>query len=137
MEASTTLWDTRRNVFSDTKYLRGHGMQGYSYLLSTVSTQIKLNVNRSKTKIMRANTTNINPVTLRGEPLEETNSCMYQGSIFNKSGGTEENVKVRIQKTRVALLILRKIWKTKQIKLKIKLRSYCMGPVPPRRLKST
>ena len=30
MEDSTTLWDTRKNLFSDTKYLQRHGMQGHS-----------------------------------------------------------------------------------------------------------
>ena len=69
---------------------------------------------------MKANTKNNNPVTLEGEPLEETDSFKYLGSIINKSRGTEEYVKARIQKARVALLI----WKAKQIKLNTKLRKY-------------
>ena len=39
-----------------------------------------------------------NPVALRGEPLEETDSFTYPGSICNKSGGAEEDVKARIKK---------------------------------------
>ena len=46
------------------------------------------------------------------------------GSSINKSGGTEEDVKARIQKARVAFLILRKVWKAKQIKPNIKLRIF-------------
>ena len=96
-----------------------------SDLLNTVSTQIGLNINRSKTRIMKPNTKNINPVTLGGEPLEETDSFMYLGSLIYKSGGTEEeDIKSRIQKARVAFLILRKIWKPKQIKLNTKLRLF-------------
>ena len=87
-----------------------------------MSTQIGFNINRSKTRIMKANTKNNNPVTLRWEPLEETDSFKYLSSIINKSGGTEEDVKARMQKARVAFLILRKIWKAKQIKLNTKLR---------------
>ena len=37
-----------------------------------VSTQLGLNINRSKTKSMKANTKKYNPITLNGEPLEET-----------------------------------------------------------------
>ncbi|KAK2189281.1 hypothetical protein NP493_111g04041 [Ridgeia piscesae] len=67
-------------------------------LLNTVSTQLGININRSKTKIMKANTNNNKPITLKGEPLEETDS-------FNKNGGTEEDVKARIQKARVAFIM--------------------------------
>ena len=41
------------------------------------------------------------------EPLEETDSFKYLGSIINKSGGTEEDIKARTQKARVAFLILK------------------------------
>ena len=45
-------------------------------LLNTVSTQLGLNINRSKTKIKKANTKNNNPITLKGQPLEEMDSFM-------------------------------------------------------------
>ena len=35
-------------------------------LINTVSTQLELNINRSNTKIMKANTKNNNPITLNG-----------------------------------------------------------------------
>ena len=70
-------------------------------LLNTVSTQLELNINRNKTKIMKANTKNTNPVTLKGEPLEETDSSTYMGSTINNNGGTEKDVKARIQKASV------------------------------------
>ena len=57
-------------------------------LLNTVSTQLGLNINRSKTRIMKANTKNNNPITMNGEPLEETDSFTYLGSTINKHGGT-------------------------------------------------
>ena len=78
-------------------------MQAKSELLNTVSTQLGLNINRSKTKIMKANTKNNNPVTLKGEPLEETDSFTYLDSTINKNGGSEEVVKARIQNARVHL----------------------------------
>ena len=78
-------------------------------LLNTVSTEPGLNINRSKTNIMKANTKNNNPITLNGEPLEETDSFTYVGSTINKNGGTEEDVKARIQKARVAFIMLKQI----------------------------
>ena len=88
--------------------------------LNTVSIQLGLNINRSKTKIMKANTKNNNPITLNGEPLEETDSFTYLGSTINKNGGTEEDVKARIQKARVAFIMLRTIWRAKQIRINTK-----------------
>ena len=38
--------------------------------------------------------------------------------------GTEEDVKARIQKARVAFIMLRKIWRAKQIKINTKLRIF-------------
>ena len=72
-------------------------------------TQLGLNINRNKTKIMKAITKNNNPITLEGEPLEETDSFTYQGSTINKNGSIEEDVKTRIKKARVAFILLRKI----------------------------
>jgi len=64
------------------------------------------------------------PVTLNGEPLEETDSFIYMGSTINKNGGTDEDVKARIQKARVAFIMLRQIWRAKQIKINTKLRLF-------------
>ncbi|KAK2181554.1 hypothetical protein NP493_393g03020 [Ridgeia piscesae] len=90
-------------------------MQQKPELLSTVSTQLGFNINRSKTNIMKANTKNNNPITLNGELLEETNSFTYLGNTINKDGGTEEDVKARVQKARVAFIMLRTIWRAKNI----------------------
>ena len=78
----------------------------------------------NKTKIMKANTKSKNVVTVDGKPLEETDCFTYLGSKINKTGGTEEDTKARIQKARVAFLMLSKIWKSKLIKLKTKMRIF-------------
>ena len=93
--------------FADHLALLSHShpqMQEQTELLKTVSTHIGLNINRNKTRIMKANTKNNNPITLNREPLEETDSFTYLGSRINKNGGTEEDVKARIQKARVAFI---------------------------------
>ena len=73
---------------------------------------------------MKANTKSKNIVAVGGKPLEETDCFTYLGSQINKTGGTEEDTKARIQKARVAFLMLSKIWKLKLIKLKTKMRIF-------------
>ncbi|KAK2188443.1 hypothetical protein NP493_132g05029 [Ridgeia piscesae] len=99
-------------------------MQGKTKLLNTVSTQQGLNINRNKTKIMKANTKNNNPTTLKGEPLEKTDLFTYLYSTISKNGDTEDYVKARIQKARVAFIMLRNSWRAKQIKINTKLRIF-------------
>ena len=73
---------------------------------------------------MKANTQKNHPITLNEEPLEETDSFTYLGSTINKNGGTEEDVKARIQKARVAFIMLRKIWRAKHININTKLKIF-------------
>ncbi len=61
---------------------------------------------------------------MNGEPLEETDTFTYLGSTINKHGDRTEDVKARIQKARVAFIMLRKIWRAKQIKTNTKLRIF-------------
>ena len=123
-----TPWSQLEDLdFADDLALLSHShqqMQEKTELLNTVSTQLGLNINRSKKRIMKANTKNNNPITMNGEPLEETDSFTYLGSTINKHGGTEEDVKARIQKARVAFIMLRKMWRAKLIKTNSKLRIF-------------
>ena len=123
-----TPWSQLEDLdFADDLALLSHShkqMQEKTEQLNTVSTQLGLNINRSKTKTMKANTKNNNPITLNGEPLEETDAFTYLGSTINKTGGTEEDVKARIQKARVAFIMLRKIWRAKRIKINTKMRLF-------------
>ena len=91
-------------------------------LLNLVSAQTGRNINMNNTKIMNANTNSKNVVTVEGKPLEDTECVTYLGSKINKTGGTEEDI--RIQKARVIFLILNKIWISKLIKLKTKMRIF-------------
>ena len=58
--------------------------------------QTGLNIHRGKTKVMRLNTKYHQPIMLRGEPLEEVDSFIYLGSVINKQGGTDKDVKSKI-----------------------------------------
>ena len=83
-----------------------------------------MKINREKSKILRVKTTNKNPITAGGEPLEDVDKFSYLGSIINKQGGVEEDVKTRIQKARLAFISLTKIWACKTISRKTKIRLF-------------
>ncbi|KAK2190718.1 hypothetical protein NP493_73g05063 [Ridgeia piscesae] len=78
--ASWRTWTLRMTSLSSHKAI--NRCRGKTELLNTVSTQLGLNINRSKPKIMKTNTKNNNPITLKGEPLEETDSFTYLGSTI-------------------------------------------------------
>ena len=113
--------------FADDLALLSHShaqMQDKTTTLNRISKQTGLNIHREKTKIMRINTGNNEPLTLENEPLQDVDTFTYLGSIINRKGGTEEDIKARIQKARGAFVTLKNIWKTSQIKTKTKIRIF-------------
>ena len=93
-------------------------------VLDTTAQQVGLNIHRRKTKVSRMNTANTSPVSLRGEPIEDVDSFTYLGSIVGKTGGTDEDIKARIQKARNAFPMMKNIWKSGNIRLQTKLRLF-------------
>ena len=69
-------------------------------VLDITAQQVKLNIHRRK------NTVNTNPIPFRGEPTEDVDSFTYLWSIVSKTGGTDKDVKARIQKPRNAFLMM-------------------------------
>ncbi|XP_016361242.1 alpha-N-acetylgalactosaminide alpha-2,6-sialyltransferase 5-like [Sinocyclocheilus anshuiensis] len=74
-----------------------------------------------KTKILKIKSTSKDPVILNGSPLEEVQSFIYLGSIFDQQGGTETDVKARIGKTRAAFIQLKNIWNSRDLSLATKI----------------
>jgi hypothetical protein len=73
-------------------------MQTKTERLNKIYIQIGLKIREGKSKIMRIKATEgKGPIILRGTPFEEVNSYIYLGSIVHKEGGTEEDIKIRIQ----------------------------------------
>lgn len=64
------------------------------------------------------------PITLEGESLEEVESFTYLGSVADKLGGTDADVKVRIGKARAAFHQLRNVWRSSDLPLNIKVRFF-------------
>jgi len=56
---------------------------------------------------------------MRSTILEEVISFVYLGSKVSIDGGSDEEIKVRINKARVAFNMLRKVWSSKAISITV------------------
>ncbi|VDO62866.1 unnamed protein product [Schistosoma curassoni] len=83
---------------------------------------VGLNIHKGKSRILRYNTECTNPITIDGEDLEDAKTFTYLGSILDKHGGSDADVKARIGKARASYLQLRNIWDSKQLSTNTKAR---------------
>ena len=110
--SATVLWNTfflpyyaSQNQQHDCREDRSQGKQG-------------------ENKVLRANNKQLDKIKLKDEDLEDVKSFTYLGSIITESGGTEEDVKCRIGKARLAFNTLRPVWNASSISTKTKLRIF-------------
>ena len=73
---------------------------------------------------MKMNTPSTDPVTLNGNSIEEVETFTYLGSIIDRQGGTDADVKSRIGKARTAFTLLQNIWKSPKLQTKTKIRFF-------------
>ena len=64
-------------------------MQDKINKITEVSSQTGLKVNRNKTKVLRNNTHQIEPITLAGESSEDVTSFIYLGSVVYQKRGVK------------------------------------------------
>ena len=64
------------------------------------------------------------PRMVQQTALEEVTTSPYLGSMVDREGGVSEDIKVRIQKARQAFTSLKKVWDSKIIKEKLKIRIF-------------
>ncbi|XP_043922942.1 uncharacterized protein LOC122798228, partial [Protopterus annectens] len=123
-----TLWNQLEDLdYADDLALISHSqqqMQNKTNLVAVTALEVGLNINNLKTKILKLNSTNTNPITLQGKPLEEVQSFTYLGSIIDKQGGSEADVRARIGKARAAFIQLNRVWKTRELSLINKIRLF-------------
>ena len=124
-------WDLYQQLddldFADDIALLAHKheqMQNKTTLLEENAAKTGLRINHEKTKTMRVNARNSNSITLSRGNIEDVTTFTYLGSKVNEYGGTEEDVKTRISKARVAFSMLKKVWRAKEISLKTKMRIF-------------
>ncbi|RUS72506.1 hypothetical protein EGW08_019734 [Elysia chlorotica] len=76
-----------------------------------------LQINIQKTETMRINEKQANPLHLEGKNIKEVNKFTYLGSVVDKHGGTEEDIKSRTNKARFAFNSLRPIWNSSTLSI--------------------
>ncbi|VDO67236.1 unnamed protein product [Schistosoma margrebowiei] len=92
--------------------------------VAVVFASVGLSIHKGKTKVLKFNTENSNPITLYGETLEDVESLTYLGSIIDEQEGSDADVKARIGKARTAFLQLKNIWNSKQLSTNINVRIF-------------
>ena len=85
---------------------------------ATTASMTGLTIKKRKTKTMRINSTNELPIKLNNEDIENVASFTYLGSVIAVDGGTERDVLARIGKARTEFLLLRPVWRSKEISLR-------------------
>ncbi|VDO62871.1 unnamed protein product [Schistosoma margrebowiei] len=82
--------------FADDLALLSHTherMQIKTASAAAVSASVGLNINKGKTKVLKYNMENSNPITLDGETLKDVESFTYLGSIIDEQEGSDADVK--------------------------------------------
>ncbi|KAK3759533.1 hypothetical protein RRG08_045818 [Elysia crispata] len=123
-----TLWEQLEDLdFADDLALLSHSqqqMQEKTSIVAENSRRLGLNIHRGKSKILKINSASTAPILLEDVALEEVESFTYLGSIVDKKGGTDADVRVRIGKARAAFKQLKNVWKASKLTKNTKLRLF-------------
>ena len=112
---------------ADDIVLLSHKQQDAQEKLNRVAEEASktgLKINTSKTEVMRVNSRQQDPIQLQQEDLKEAEKFVYLGSVVNKDGGTDEDIKSRINKARHAFRTLQPIWRSSALSLHNKTRIF-------------
>ena len=90
----------------------------------TTSRSTALVINSAKTKAMRMNNTNDQPITINGNGIEEVDTFIYLGATVSKEGGIDKEIRRRLGHFRVAYDKPHKIWSSSQLSRRTKLKIF-------------
>ena len=113
--------------FADDISLLSHKQQDAQEKLCRVAEEAKktgLQINIGKTEAMRINNKQQDLLRLHQENIKEVDKFVYLGSVVSKDGGTDEDIKCRINKARHAFNTLRPVWRSKALSLRNKIRIF-------------
>ena len=85
---------------------------------------IGMKINIGKTKLLKQNARNEQPITINGIPVEEVKEFTYLGSTVTEDGDSSRDIDLRITKATQAFGALFKIWKSKKLSMKTKVRIF-------------
>ena len=113
--------------FADDVTLLSHRKKDAQEKLSRMAEEAKktgLNINIGKTEVMRINNRQQDPIQLQQENIKEVDKFVYLGSVVSKNGGTDEDIKSRINKARHAFTTLKPIWRSTALSISNKFRIF-------------
>ena len=99
-------------------------MQEKTNIVAATSASMSVNIHKGKSKILKVDATSTSPIMLEGEALEGVDSFVYLGSVVDKQGGTDADVKIRIGKARAAFQQLKNVWNSNNLSSKLKVRIF-------------
>ena len=99
-------------------------MQNKSEKIEEESERVGLKINIDKTKLMRINPKNNDPIIVRGQEIEGVEKIVYLGATITPEGGGMGDLKNRIIKARNTFTKLGKIWNSNKITRKTQTRLY-------------
>ena len=102
-------------------------MQAKIARLNEEAAKVGLKMNMQKTKIMRFNTKQTNQaqnITVNGNELDNTAEYIYLGAKITQDGDVTKEVSGRISKAASTFTMLRKIWKSRSLKERTKLKIF-------------
>jgi len=73
-------------------------MQPKTMKLHNTAKQIGLIINKKKTKVMKINNKNHTAITIDNEEVESVERFSYVGACVSRTGGSDEDIKLRIGK---------------------------------------
>ena len=73
---------------------------------------VGLKINPRKTKTLGMNHRCADYIRIEGEEVEDVESFVYLGSVLDKLGGTEADIKRRLALARIAFTRLQNIWRS-------------------------
>ena len=83
---------------------------------------VGLKINPHKTKTLRMNHKCTDNIKVEGEGVDDVKSFVYLGSVLDKHGGTQADIKRRLAVARNAFTRLQSIWRSQRFSNKTKLR---------------
>ena len=99
-------------------------MQDKTTELQNTAKQVGLEINREKSKTMRINTKNTTPILLNDHEIENVEQFTYLGSVVDETGGSDSDIRSRLNKARQAFAILKPLWRNKNIHQNTKIRIF-------------
>ncbi|CAH8463514.1 unnamed protein product, partial [Heterobilharzia americana] len=104
-------------------------LQAKTNKLTEEAAKTGLQVNIEKTEVMKIPHQQLQqqqqtPITINGRNLKEVTSFTYLGSTVSTTGGTDEDVKVRIGKARQAFISLKPVWRSSALSMRNKIRIF-------------